>query len=145
MIYRSHKSEGPTAGTETVDPLEFLARVLVQIHDKGHVTTRYYRWYANRSRGMREKAAPAAADGRPAIVPAPEQIFQVDPLACPTCRGAMRIVALVTRASVIGQILTHLRTRALRTPGCGARHRRGTPRAGARHKFRAPAAAPPAT
>ena len=29
------------AGTETVDPLEFLARVLVHIPDKGHVTTRY--------------------------------------------------------------------------------------------------------
>ena len=29
--YRSDKSEGPTAGTETVDPLEFLARVLVHI------------------------------------------------------------------------------------------------------------------
>ena len=36
------KSPGPTAGTETVDPLEFLARVLVHIPDKGHVTTRYY-------------------------------------------------------------------------------------------------------
>jgi len=31
-------SEGPTAGTETADPLEFLARVLVHIPDKGHVT-----------------------------------------------------------------------------------------------------------
>jgi len=42
--YRSDKSEGPTAGTETVDPLEFLARVLVHIPDKGQVTTRYYGW-----------------------------------------------------------------------------------------------------
>ena len=41
VMYRSDKSVGPTAGTETVDPLEFLARVLVHIPDKGHVTTRY--------------------------------------------------------------------------------------------------------
>ena len=110
MTYRSDKSEGPTAGTETADPLEFLARVLVHIPDKGHVTTRDYGWYANRPRGMREKAAPAAADGPPAIVPAPrlapteatrrwaallQQIFEVDPLACPTCHGAMRIVAFI--------------------------------------------------
>ncbi|MFN5200455.1 MAG: transposase, partial [Gemmatimonas sp.] len=61
----------PTAGTETVDPLEFLARVLVHIPDKGHVTTRYYGWYVNRPRGMRDKAAPAVADGPPAIVPPP--------------------------------------------------------------------------
>ena len=71
VTYRSDKSEGPTAGTETVDPLEFLARVLVHIPDKGQVTTRYDGWYANRPRGMRRQAAPAAADGPPAIVPAP--------------------------------------------------------------------------
>ncbi|WP_396222973.1 transposase [Gemmatimonas sp.] len=31
VTYRSDKADGPTAGTETVDPLEFLARVLVHI------------------------------------------------------------------------------------------------------------------
>jgi len=70
VTYRSDKSDGPTAGTETADPLEFLARVLVHIPDKGHVTTRYYGWYANRPRGMRRHAEPAAV-GAPAIVPAP--------------------------------------------------------------------------
>ncbi|MFN9309645.1 transposase, partial [Gemmatimonas sp.] len=70
VTYRSDKSEGPTAGTETVDPLEFLARVLVHIPDKGHVTTRYYGWYANRPRGTRGKAATATADGPPAMVAA---------------------------------------------------------------------------
>jgi len=56
VTYRSDKSDGPTAGPETVDPLEFLARVLVHIPDKGHVTTRYDGWYANRPRGMRGTA-----------------------------------------------------------------------------------------
>jgi len=136
VTYRSEKSEGPTAGTETADPLECLARVLVHIPDKGHPTTRYYGWYANRPRGMRGKAAPTAADGPPAIVPAPrlapseasrrwatllQQIFEVDPLACPTCHGVMRIVACITEASVIDQILTHLRTRATRGAHAGPR------------------------
>ncbi len=127
VTYRSNKSEGPTAGTETADPLEFLARVLVHIPDQGHVTTRYYGWYANRPRGMRRQAEPAAVDAPPMIIPAPrvapteatrrwavllQQIFEVDPLACPTCRGAMRIVAFITQPSVIDQILTHLCTRA---------------------------------
>lgn len=40
VTYRSDKSEGPTAGTDTEDPLEFMARVLGHIPDKGHVTTR---------------------------------------------------------------------------------------------------------
>ncbi len=72
----------------------------------------------------------------PAIVPAPrlppteaarrwavllQQIFEVDPLACPTCHGAMRIIACITQASVIGQILTHLRTRAATGARTGAR------------------------
>ena len=46
--YSSEKSERPTAGTETADPLVFLVRVLVHIPDKGHVTTRSDGWYANR-------------------------------------------------------------------------------------------------
>ena len=41
-----------------------------------------------------------------------QQLFEVDPLACPTCHGAMRLVAFITRASMIDQILTHRRTRA---------------------------------
>jgi len=99
--------------------------------DKGHVTTRPDGWYANRPRGMREKAAPATADGPPAMVAAPrlapteghppmgallQQIFEVDPLACPTCHGAMRLVAFMTQGSVIDQILAQLRTRAARRP-----------------------------
>lgn len=125
VTYRSDKSEGPTAGTETADPLEFLARVLVHIPDKGHVTTRYYGWYANRPRGMRRQAEPAPAEAPPAIAPAPtlapteasrrwaallQQIYEVDPLACPSCHAVMRIIALITQASVINQILTPLRT-----------------------------------
>ena len=136
MTYRSDKSEGPTAGTETVDPLEFLARVLVHIPDKGHVTTRYYGWYANRPRGMRRQAEPVALEAPPVIIPAPrlapteatrrwaallQQIYEVDPLACPTCHGAMRLVAFITQASVIDQILTHLRTRAAHATHAGAR------------------------
>ena len=41
-----------------------------------------------------------------------QQIFEVDPLACPTCHGPMRVVAFITQASVIDRHLAHLRTRA---------------------------------
>ena len=161
VTYRSDKSEGPTAGTETVDPLEFLARVLVHLPDTGQVTTRYSGWYATRPRGPRDKAAPAA-DGPPAMVPAPRlapteasrrwakalrrrsssRSSRSDPLACPSCHGPMRVVALLTQASVIHQILTPLRTRAAHATHAGARSPPATraPRAGARH---APHAVPP--
>ncbi|GAB1343428.1 IS91 family transposase [Gemmatimonas sp.] len=161
VTYRSDKSDGPTAGTETVDPLEFLARVLVHIPDKGQVTTRYYGWYANRPRGMRHKAAPTGADGPPTIVPARplapteasrrwatllQQIFEVDPLVCPSCHGAMRIVACITQTSVIDQILTHLRTRASREAHAGPRSPPSTRAPASRGASRAPrpfADAPP--
>jgi len=44
VTYRSDTSDGPTAGPETVDPLECLGRVLVHSPDKGQVTTRYDGW-----------------------------------------------------------------------------------------------------
>jgi len=36
-----------------------------------------------------------------------QQIFEVDPLACPSCHGVMRLVACITQRSVIDQILAH--------------------------------------
>jgi len=62
-----------------------------------------------------------------------QQIFVVDPLACPSCHGAMRIVACITQTSVTNQILTHFRTPAAREAHGAARspHRRGPPRVGA--------------
>ena len=71
VTYRSDNSDGPTAGTETVEALAFLARGLGRIPDRGNVTTRYYGWYANRPRGRWAKAAPAPADGPLAIVRTP--------------------------------------------------------------------------
>ena len=35
------------------------------------------------------------------------RIFEVDPLACPRCRGLMRIVAVITDPAVITRILAH--------------------------------------
>ncbi len=37
------------------------------------------------------------------------QFFEVDPLRCPQCGGAMRIVAVITQRAVIDRILDHLR------------------------------------
>ena len=134
------------------------ARVVVRIPDKGHVPTRYDGCYANRPRGMRRQAE--SAELPPAIVPAPrlapgeatrrwatllQQIFEVDPLACPACHGAMRIVACITQRSVLDQILTHRRTRATTAAHGGARNppsTRGpsgpgaTPRPAAAHRAR---------
>jgi hypothetical protein len=55
LTYRSDKADGPTAGTQAVDPLEFLARLLTHVPDPGQVMTRYYGWYASRTRGIERR------------------------------------------------------------------------------------------
>ena len=139
----------PRAPPETADPLEFRARVLTHIPNKGQVPTRYYGWYANRPRGMRRRAAPAPADAPVPMVVAPKlapteatrrwaallrQLFEVDPLACPHCAGPMRIVACITQAAVIDQILRPLRTRAAAGAQPGARSPPSTAARGARRR-----------
>ena len=136
VTYRSDKSDGPTAGSETVEPLEFLARVLCHIPDKGQVTTRYSGWYANRPRGTRRREAERAAGASVAVVVAPavplavrearrrwadllRLIYEVDPLVCVRCGGAMRVAAIVTARDTIAEILAHVRARS--PPGRGPR------------------------
>ena len=122
--YRSDKSDGPTAGTETVDPLEFLARLTAHIPNKHQVMTRYYGYYANRVRGARRRRGETAPVAAPVAEPVPlplrearrrwaellRQIYEVDPLRCPACGSEMRIVAIITqRAGVLtawGVLLT---------------------------------------
>ena len=77
-----------------------------------------------------------------------QQIFEVDPLACPTCRGPMQILAFITLTSVIDQILTQLRTRASRALHAGPRSPPSTRAPSSRGTARAPhpaADAPPVT
>ncbi len=54
---------GPTAGSETLDVLEFLARVASHISNKGQVLQRYYGWYAPRTRGIRRRAGTEEVPG----------------------------------------------------------------------------------
>ena len=69
------------------------------------------------SGGLRPSApTEAARRWAEALLP---QIFEVASLACPSCHGAMRVVAFITHTSVIDQILTHLRTRAAHASHAG--------------------------
>ncbi len=67
VTYRSDKSEGPTTGTETVDPLEFLARVLVHIPDRPVSTARN----APRPRGDVPRAPRSPTVASPRVPPLP--------------------------------------------------------------------------
>jgi hypothetical protein len=86
--------------------------------------TRYYGWYASRTRGVRRRqAAEGAAAQEPVAITDPvdwslraaryrraellRRIYEVDPLACPRCAAPMRIVAVITDPAVITRILAH--------------------------------------
>ena len=73
-----------------------------------------------------------------------QQIFEGDPLACPTCHGVMRLVACITPRSVIDQILAHLRTRATTAAYADARNPPSTRGPSGPGATRRPAAGPPA-
>jgi hypothetical protein len=81
---------------------------------------RYYGYYSNKARGMRQKAE--CDDDTPALIESPlsstawrknwarliQKIYEVDPLLCPKCHGAMHIIAFIEEQPVVKKILSHL-------------------------------------
>ena len=72
----------PTQG-ETIDAMEFVARVLVQIPDRAALRRRWAEMI--------------------------RQVYEVAPLVCPRCRGEMCVIGFITQPAVIKRILDHLR------------------------------------
>jgi len=106
--------------TETMDYLEFIARVTSHIPDKGQVTVRYYGLYANAHRGkVRKSEEPAhkllvIEEECPRIprrgwAEMIRKVYEVDPLLCPQCGGTMRIIAFLTDHAVVDRIINHLK------------------------------------
>ncbi len=81
---------------------------------------RYYGYYSNVSRGKRKDAG--MDDALPCVLEPQgdvkvfrknwarliQKIYEVDPLICPKCRGAMRIISFIEDPSIIRAILEHL-------------------------------------
>jgi ribosomal protein S27E len=105
---------------EGMDYLEFIARVTSHIPDKGQVTVRYYRLYANAHRGKIRKASLAAfplriVETKLRPIPAKgwaemiRKVYEVDPMVCPQCGGAMKVIAFLTDYPVVDRIINHLK------------------------------------
>jgi hypothetical protein len=111
-----------TAEQETMDYLEFIARVTSHIPDKGQVMVRYFGVYSNAHRGKVRKAGLAAfplriveeklpripSKGWAAMI---RKVYEVDPMLCPKCGGTMKIVAFLTEHAVVDGIIEHLKLR----------------------------------
>jgi hypothetical protein len=80
---------------------------------------RYYGFYSNVSRGLRQK------ENEDVLIPCViepdenakpnrnwarliQKIYEVDPLTCPQCQGIMRVISIIEDQEVINKILLHL-------------------------------------
>ena len=107
---------------ETMDYLEFIARVTSHIPDKGQVMVRYYNLYANAHRGkirkvnvspfvlriVEEDLKPIPSKGWAAMI---RKVYEVDPMVCPKCGGQMKVVAFITDYAAVDRIIDHLKLR----------------------------------
>jgi len=130
----------PMLGTDRieVDPLEFLAKVLMHVPDKNSRRVTGYGVYSQRGLGQRWKARAGKESGGtlPVIVPyEPEteadeyakrrrqswarliqKVWEVSPRTCPRCQGEMKVVSVIVDPAVIDQILRHLRNKSRAPP-----------------------------
>ncbi|MDA7903326.1 transposase [Mariniblastus sp.] len=121
---------GPRRNFQVFSALDFLAEVTQHIPNKGEHLVRYYGWYSHRQRGMRAKAGsdPKKIPVDRAAIYVDEssdrsprkgsvstwarlikRVYEVDPLECPECGGAMKIISFIERrqTDVIQRILRH--------------------------------------
>ena len=124
VIYRSKLNAKINRNFEVFTPTDFLAAITQHIPDKGAQMVRYYGWYSNKMRGQRQRAqngGAAAAPLRPPSNPPPPaklpskrwrdlilQVWHTDPLICPQCQHAMRVIAVIDQREVVEKILRHL-------------------------------------
>jgi hypothetical protein len=118
---------------QSIDPLEFIARVITQIPDPRRHLVFYYGHYSNVARGLRKKretqdpqektSARDTPQPEPVLTPAQRtalrrrwaelirRVYEVDPLICPRCEGQLPVISFITQPSVIRRILEHLKER----------------------------------
>lgn len=106
-----------------VPAVKWLTLLLAHIPDKYEHLVRYYGWYSNRARGERnattstiDTATTLHIDETPADRKSKanwarliQKVYEVDPLECPKCSHTMRLIAVIDEATVIQNILKHLR------------------------------------
>ena len=101
---------------------EFLAAITQHISDKGAQMVRYYGWYSNKMRGVRQRRLPPElVVRRPGVSPPPPlklpskrwrdlilRVWHVDPLRCPVCQNPLRVIGVIDDQRVVEKILRHL-------------------------------------
>jgi len=131
VIYHSKMSHGKDKKNFAIYTAEeFIAAITQHIPSKSFQMIRYYGWYSNKNRGMREKQGILGpgderetktnveiidvSDYSPPRIPSKtwreciKRIWEIDALQCPNCGGSMKILAFITENKIIKKILEHL-------------------------------------
>jgi hypothetical protein len=123
VIYRSKLNAKINRNFEVFSPTDFLAAITQHIPDNGAQRVRYYGWYSNKLRGVRQRGLAAElVFRRPGVSPPPPvklpskrwrdvilRVWHVDPLPhYPVCQNPMRVIAVIDDPRVIEKILRHL-------------------------------------
>ena len=121
VIYRSRMHKTFKRNFQIMSGDDWLVQLCRHIPDRFEHLVRYAGWYSNRSRGKRrcKDAHPTGVSTREVDVREAARVrstwarpnhnvYQVDPLECPKCKGPMRVIALIDDKAVIHNILTHL-------------------------------------
>jgi len=119
VLYRSERHWRTRRNFEVFSAREFISALLSHLPAKGVPQVRYYGWYSNRCRGLRQQNA-AGASGQthaPPIRPKRrrrawreliQQVWGADPLRCPICNGLLCPITIVGTKPDIVAILTAL-------------------------------------
>lgn len=122
VVYRSKLHAALKRNYQLMPALKWLRLLMNHTPDKYEHLVRYYGYYSNRSRGARRLAEQADDTApSPVIDDTPidnrhranwarliQKVYEVDPLECSHCGGALRIIALIDDGDVIERILRHL-------------------------------------
>ena len=123
VIYKTKMVAGANRNFEVFDPLDFIAALTAHIPNRGEHLVRYYGYYSSVQRGRRRRdgrenvafrplpsvdEAPHAKAARASWARFLKKVFAADPLVCPDCGGAMRIIAFIEEQRVVRAILEHL-------------------------------------
>ena len=134
VLYRSERHWRTKRNFEVFSASQFIAALLGQMPPKGVPQVRYYGWYSNKSRGLRQRTAGAAAGKTHAPPARPRRrrkarreliqlVWGVDRLKCPLCSGLLRPIAVAeTKVQIkailaaLGQLRPHERPFAVGPP-----------------------------
>jgi hypothetical protein len=133
MYVGKERDDGSEPESKTFSPLEFLAELSQHIPNTYEQLIRYYGYYSARSRGARRRIEDHKKLVENKFEPLPDtdsdkkpvskswarlikKVYEVDPLKCPKCNGAMKIKAFIRDPKEISRICEDLGLADWRAP-----------------------------